>query len=94
MAYDKGLVSFRVRHPTDGEIEVTIGDSHLDVDAVFTSVDAVKKFLMPTYKEKEAKDLLNRVEKQQNGGNCIVLHKYPCGNIVPNVNWKDHSIRI
>ncbi len=93
MRYVKGIVSFRVRHPTeDREIEVTIGA--LDVDAVFTSVDAVKKLLIPFYHGDEAKELLERVEKQQEGGNCIVLHRKPCSGIVPQINWKDSSIHL
>jgi hypothetical protein len=61
---------------------------------VFTSVDAVKKILIPLYGVDEGKNLLKQVEKHQLDDNCIVLHKYPCSGLAPQIDWNASSIRL
>jgi hypothetical protein len=93
--YEKGILSVRFRHPTeDRDLEVRINAKDDAVDAVFTTVDAVTKILMPFYRAispAEAEDLRRRVEEQRQGNACIVLHKYSCKGAVPAIDWKAKS---
>ena len=89
--FEKGIVLVRFRHPTENrELEVHINEKDKAVDAVFTSVDAVEKILMPSFSArypKEAPDLLKRVEAQRRGDNCFIIHKYSCRSAVPAIDW-------
>jgi len=92
--YDKGIVSVRLRHPReDRELEVRINTTDVAVDAVFITVDAVNKILMPVYQAKpaEADDLRRRVEEQQRDGTCLVIHQYSCKSFVPPIDWNAKS---
>jgi hypothetical protein len=95
--YNKGMLSFRFRHPTqDGHFEVKVDSKDDAVDAVFLTVDAVEKILMPVYRDKPgvAAELRLRVEQQQQGGVCVVLHKYSCRSAVPPIDWKTRSAKL
>jgi hypothetical protein len=89
--YEEGIISVRFRHPTeDRELEVKINAKDMGVDAVFITVDAVNKILMPYYQHlapAEAEDLRKRVEEQRQGNACVVLHKFSCKQAVPAINW-------
>ncbi len=91
MADDAGrILSVRLRHP-DGDRDLTVRirvDKASLVDAVFTTVYAVKRILIPAYdsKEKQAR-LLKDVTKQQLNEVCFVLHKRVCGTVVPSIDW-------
>lgn len=93
--YDKGIVSLRFRHPTeDRDLEVKLNAKDMGADAVFITVDAVNKILMPYYQHldpAEAEDLRKRVEEQQLGGAVVVLHKFSCKKAVPAINWSAKS---
>ena len=96
---NKRILSVRLRHPSgDGELEVRFESAECDdVDAVFTSVDAVKKLLIPFYEQKDRKDaeaFLREVEEQEQGGVCIVLHKLSCRRLVPRIDWTAKSTPI
>jgi len=92
--FEKGILSVRFRHPEKGEMEVQINNDDQAVDVVFTTVDAVNKILLPSFRAlypHEAPELLARVEAQRSGQHCLVLHKYSCRSAVPAVNWDAKS---
>ena len=94
-AEEGGILSVRLRRPTDGsELEVRLqSGEYRDVDAVFTSVKAVENILVLFYgtDEKAVAKLHKEVQQQQLHGVCFVLHKYPCGSLVPKIDWSDPS---
>lgn len=86
------IVSVRFRHPTQNrDIDVRLEtEEYGHVDAVFTSVDAFEKILLPFYqgaRRAEGEELRSRVEQQRQGDGCLVLHKYPCYGMVPDIDW-------
>lgn len=92
----KRILSVRLRRPTgDQELEVRFETKEYDeVDAVFTSVDAVKKILVPFYegiKRGDGEQLLKEAQDQAQDDVCMVLHKKPCSRIVPRIDWKATS---
>jgi hypothetical protein len=100
MPYDGGQIrSVRFRHPNeDRDIRVTfVSEDYSEVDAVFTSVNAVTRILIPFYedwKPKVAAMLREEVKAQQLDGVCLVLHKYVCRRAVPPIDWNAKSIRL
>ncbi len=95
----KRILSVRLRHPNgDRDLEVRFeSDEYHDVDAVFTSVDAVKKLLIPFYEQKnreDAEEFRKEVDKQAQGDVCMVIHKLSCKRIVPLIDWNAKSIRL
>lgn len=93
--FEKGIVSVRLRHPREErELEVVFNPKDRRVDAVFITVDAVEKILLPLYRGRnaaEAEDLLKRVRKQQENGYCFVPHQYSCKFAVPLIDWNAKS---
>jgi hypothetical protein len=90
------IISVRFWVPTqDRELEVRLETKkYKDSDAVFTSVKAVTNILIPFYKKTDpdvAEALKSQVEKQQLGGVCFVLHKWPCSREVPPIDWNAPS---
>lgn len=93
--FDKGIVSVRLHHPRGkGEIDVVFSPKDRRVDAVFITVDAVEKILLPFYRGRnaaQAEDLLRRVREQQDNGYCFVPHQYSCKVAVPPIDWNAPS---
>lgn len=93
--FEKGIKSVRLPRPTNGEpLDVVFNPEDTRVDAVFITVDAVEKILLPFYRGRnaaEAEDLLKRVRKQQANGYCFVPHQYSCKVAVPPIDWNAAS---
>jgi hypothetical protein len=90
------ITTFRLRNPReDRELEVRLESADYDnVDAVFTSVNAVERILKPFYeKEKpgEWPQIAEQLQRQRLGPVCVTLHKYRCTLIVPPINWEGRS---
>ena len=89
---NRGIVSVRFRHPTQNrDIEVRLeSEEYRNIDAVFTSVDAFERILLPFYqgaRRDEGEELRNRVVEQRQGDGCFVVHRYPCYGMVPDIDW-------
>jgi|SRR5215216_4198152 len=86
------IVSVRFRHPTQNrDIEVRFDtEEYRNIDAVFTTVDAFERILLPFYqgaRHDEGEDLRHQVEEQRQDDSCFVAHRYPCGGLVPYIDW-------
>lgn len=95
-ARDEGITSLRLRHPReDRELEVRIETGkYKQVDAVFISVDAVDRILIPFYQGTDsriAEELRNQVQEQRLEDACVVLHKLSCRFGVPAIDWSATS---
>ena len=96
VAETKRIVAVRFRRPGGNQdLEVRFeSDQYNDADAVFTSVDAVEKILVPLYESLKAGDgkrLLEEVRKQEQDGVCLVIHKFSCRRLVPAIDWNAES---
>jgi hypothetical protein len=92
------ILSVRLRHPTeDRDLEVRLDSKKFStVDAVFTSVDAVERILIPFYENvehdlKKAADLRKAIQKQRHEDICVVVHRRSTSFMVPDIDWSSKS---
>ena len=90
------ITSIRFRHPReDRELEVRFESEEYDnVDAVFTSVNAVERLLVPFYEGREVgsgERLLREARRQALEDVCMILHTYRCTYLVPRIDWRTRS---
>jgi hypothetical protein len=90
--FDGKITTFRMQSPQgDRELEVRLESAdYQNVDAVFTSVNAVERILKPFYEKEKPNEwalIAEQLEQQRSGSVCMVLHKYRCTLIVPPIDW-------
>jgi hypothetical protein len=92
------ILSVRLRHPTeDRDLEVRLDAKEFStVDAVFITVDAVEKVLIPFYEQVEkdmakAAKLREEVQEHRQGDICLVYHKLRTSFVVPDIDWNARS---
>jgi hypothetical protein len=92
------ILSVRLRHPTeDRDLEVRLDTEEFStVDAVFITVNAVERILIPFYEKVEknmakAAKLREEVEEHRLGPICLVFHKLRTSFLVPDIDWNAKS---
>ncbi len=91
--FEGKITTFRLQNPQQGDrqLEVRLESAEYEnVDAVFTSVNAVERILKPFYEKErpgEWAQIAEQLQAQRSGPVCVVLHKYRCTLVVPPINW-------
>lgn len=88
----EGIVSLRMLRPGgEGELEIIFESGKYEkVDAVFTSLSAVERILIPFYEStdmRRSEELSAAVRAQQRDGVCVVPHMRTCSFLVPDIDW-------
>lgn len=94
MANGGWIQSVHLRHPTqERDLEVRFEtEEYREIDAVFTTVNAARRILVPFYDERDGAELDRQIEEQQLDGVCLALHRKVCGFIVPGIDWNTRSV--
>jgi hypothetical protein len=90
--FDGKIATFRMQSPQgDRELEVRLESAdYQNVDAVFTSVNAVERILKPFYEKEKPGEwaaIAEQLEQQRSGPVCMVFHRYRCTLMVPPIDW-------